>query len=82
MSKKSQPDDVDIQGFSFSTLEEEFREGRAVVIEARLPDGRLQFTGAIYHGETWITSPEEHESLLTLLKVQPHLIKTQYRIIK
>lgn len=76
-----QPDDVDIQGFSYSTLEAEFLAGRAVVFEAKLPDGRLQFTGAVYHGESWVTSPEEHERLLALLQQQPHLIKSQYRII-
>lgn len=77
-----QPDDTDIQGFSYSTLEEELLNGRAVLNEARLPDGRIQFTGAVYHGESWVTSPEEHERLLSLLKQQEHIIVTQYRIVK
>ncbi|CAG0990333.1 hypothetical protein ANRL4_02430 [Anaerolineae bacterium] len=77
-----QPDDTDIQGFSYSTLEEELLNERAVLNEARLPDGRIQFTGAIYHGESWVTSPEEHERLLSLLKQQEHIIVTQYRIVK
>lgn len=77
-----QPDDTDIQGFSYSTLREELLAGRAVLNEARLPDGRIQFTGAIYHGESWVTSPEEHERLLALLKEQQHMIVTKYQIVK
>lgn len=77
-----QPDDLDIDGFSYSTLEEELLAGRAVLNEARLPDGRIQFTGAVYHGQSWITSPEEHERLMALLKQQPHVSVTQYRIVK